>query len=110
MANNAEMPVCAPVGPTGAQGSAMKIERVNETAEPGSSRGRVAPPSAPSRQFDDSTGRTWTVFERQRRDPGGGWSTVLIFDCSQTFRCVRVYPTDWATLSAASLERVSWDS
>lgn len=65
-----------------------------------------APPIG--RRFRDATGCVWDVCERTRRQVGGEPITVLVFDSTMAFRCVRTYPDRWRDGSAAELALLSW--
>ena len=52
-----------------------------------------------------STGEAWTVSER--RIDG---ERCLFFASADKFRRVRTYPSRWRELSAADLERLSWQT
>ena len=60
------------------------------------------------RQFVDATGCVWSVYERTRSQLIGAPVTVLVFDSTMAFRCVRTYPASWHQGSAGDLERLSW--
>jgi hypothetical protein len=60
------------------------------------------------RQFEDSRGRAWRVFEFSRPRRNGAVREVLMFDCATAFRCVRTYPANWRDLPAEALETLSW--
>ena len=62
-----------------------------------------------SRRFADATGCVWSVYERTRSQLLGAPVTVLVFDSTTAFRCVRTYPALWREGSAAELERLSWE-
>jgi hypothetical protein len=62
------------------------------------------------RGFIDNRGCHWTVYERMRRDLEGRMTSLLVFECSASIRCVRTYPRNWNTLSGEALESLSWQS
>ena len=76
----------------------------DEIASSGRGEGRV------QRGFIDNKGCHWTVYERTRRNLEGRMTTLLVFECSASIRCVRTYPRNWHTLSGDALERLSWHS
>ena len=65
-------------------------------------------PASQARQFRDSRGRQWHVYERQKLEPLRGSVMLLIFESDAALRVVRSYPDDWHSLEAAALEELSW--
>jgi hypothetical protein len=59
-------------------------------------------------QFVDPKGCPWHVFELERRQWAGTWTTMLVFESGAAVRCVRKYPQDWPALGAEALEYLSW--
>lgn len=63
---------------------------------------RPCPPDG--REFIDSLGAVWCVFQREEQ----GGELRLVFDSTTAFRKVRAYPANWRSLDATALERLSW--
>ena len=61
-----------------------------------------------TRQFRDSRGRNWRVYERQKDVLHRGPVTILVFECDAALRIVHGYPDDWHTLAPEALENLSW--
>jgi hypothetical protein len=62
--------------------------------------------SCGGRVFVDAAGDVWCVSER-RTSPEGD-ATSLVFMAQHAARRVRVFPRNWASLSDAELEAISW--
>jgi hypothetical protein len=71
---------------------------------------RVNAQLARARQFDDSQGCPWLVYERNRDVLDRESMRVLVFESAGVVRCVRAYPGNWLELSAGELERLSWET
>ena len=61
-----------------------------------------------ARQFVDSTGTAWHVFERRRDRYDRRATTILVFESSVSVRVVRDYPANWRELEGEALEYLSW--
>jgi hypothetical protein len=59
-------------------------------------------------QFQDSTRRTWLVFEHNCPTWNVPNRPCLIFESVGAVRRVFTYPSHWRALDAGSLERLSW--
>ena len=66
-------------------------------------------PALHQKSFTDSSGLVWTVEERER--PGLSFENerTLVFITQGAFRCVRRYPVSWFDMTAAELEKLSWN-
>jgi hypothetical protein len=71
-------------------------------------RTEVAPSDEQTRTYTDESGMTWRVFEQAFSEYDRRTGFSLIFASELAVRRVRDYPSDWFTLSAAALERLSW--
>ena len=65
------------------------------------------------RTFLDESQRKWRVYERHLTRPSCGDADlpverILVFDAGSVVRRVSQFPDDWHTLSAASLDALSW--
>jgi hypothetical protein len=61
---------------------------------------------ASGRDFSDSGGTVWRVYEQPPL--GQQRMSSLIFESSTALRRVKNYPSDWRSLSAEALESLSW--
>lgn len=68
----------------------------------------VAPSDGRTRSYIDDSGMTWRVFEQPFAEYDRRTGCSLIFESELAVRRVRDYPSDWFTLSAVALERLSW--
>ena len=76
------------------------------------SRERLVDPQrvrvASEREFRDTGGRRWTVYERTAPTIVSPLRSCLIFDSQAAIRRVSQYPADWMALDRAGLELLSW--